>query len=217
MKIALIGATGFTGTKILSEALARGHRITAIVRHPEKLPVHAALTAAKGDIYKADEVTKLVVGHDAVISAFNPGWGDEHLYENFLKGSKAITEGVKKAGVRRLLVIGGAGSLYVAPGVQLMDTPEFAKLVPANILPGVKAARDALELIKTETDLDWTFLSPAVNLFPGERTGKFRLGGDELVLDDKKESRISIEDLAVAVLDEIETPKHVRKRFTLGY
>jgi putative NADH-flavin reductase len=120
---------------------------------------------------------------------------------------------VKKSGVKRLLVVGGAGSLYVAPGVQLVDTPSF----PAEWKQGALAARDALNLIRAETTLDWTFLSPPVFLEPGARTGGFRIGGDEVLMAGDKPAGITVADLAVAIVDEIETPRHVRSRFTVGY
>ena len=127
MKIALIGGTGFVGSAILKEALDRGHEVTAIVRHPEKLQAHPKLQAKKGDVYNVDEVARLVSGHDAVISAFNPGWSDPDIYNHQVKGTEAIIKGVKQASVKRLLFVGGAGSLEVKPGVQLVDTPEFPK------------------------------------------------------------------------------------------
>ena len=125
MKIALIGATGFVGSAILKEALDRGHEVTAIVRHPEKLQPHAKLRPQKGDVYNNDEVARLVAGHHAVISAFNPGWSNPDIYNQQVKGTEAIIKGVKQAGVKRLLFVGGAGSLEVKPGVQSVDTPEF--------------------------------------------------------------------------------------------
>ena len=213
MRIAVIGATGFVGSKVLTEALHRGHQVTAIVRHPEKLPRHAQLVGKKADVYDAAQVAAAVEGHDAVISAFNPGWGDPDIYNLHVKGSVAIQAGVKQSGVKRLLVIGGAGSLEVAPGVQLVDTPHF----PAQWKQGALGAREALRLLKQETALDWTFVSPAVVLEPGQRTGKFRLGGDQVLMAGDAPAKISVEDLSVAILDEIEKPQHIRKRFTAAY
>lgn len=213
MKLALIGASGFVGSALLKEALERGHLVTAIVQHPEKLPSHPNLTALKADAYQPDAVATAVAGHDAVLDAFNPGWGKENIRELFLQGTRSIFAGVKQAGVKRLLVVGGAGSLYVAPGVQLIDTPHF----PAEWKEGAEGARQALELIRAESGLDWTFVSPPALLEPGERTGRFRLGGDELLMNGDHPANISVADLAVAILDEIEQPKHIQKRFTVGY
>lgn len=156
MKIALIGATGFVGSAILKEALDRGHEVTAIVRDPEKLQPHPNLHPQKGDVSGTDEVARLVAGHDAVISAFNPGWGNPDIYNQQVKGTKAIISGVKKAGVMRLLFVGGAGSLEVKPGVQSVDLPEF----PREWKQGALATREALNMLRTETSLEWSFLSP---------------------------------------------------------
>lgn len=213
MKIALIGATGFVGSAILKEALERGHEVTAIVRHPDKLQAHPKLHAKKGDVYSTDEVARLISGHDAVISAFNPGWSDPEIYNHQVKGTESIIKGVKQAGVKRLLFVGGAGSLEVKPGVQSVDLPQF----PAEYKQGALATRDALNMLRKETSLEWSFLSPSADLSPGQRTGKFRLGKDQLLKDAKGESRVSVEDYAVAMLDEAERPAHIRQRFTVGY
>lgn len=213
MKIAVIGATGFVGSAILQEALQRGHEVTAIVRHPEKVKPHPKLRPHKADVQKVDEVTRSVAGHDAVISAFNPGWSNQDIYNQQVKGTRAIIDGVKKAGVKRLLFVGGAGSLEVKPGVQSVDLPEF----PAEYKQGALATREALNLLRNEPSLNWSFLSPSADLFPGQRTGKFRLGMDQLLMDAKGGSRISVEDYAMAMIDEVEKPKHIRRRFTVGY
>ncbi|MDF0642622.1 MAG: NAD(P)-dependent oxidoreductase [Nitrospira sp.] len=213
MKIALIGATGFVGSAILKEALDRGHEVTAIVRDPEKLQPHPNLHPQKGDVSGTDEVARLVAGHDAVISAFNPGWGNPDIYNQQVKGTKAIISGVKKAGVMRLLFVGGAGSLEVKPGVQSVDLPEF----PREWKQGALATREALNMLRTETSLEWSFLSPPADLSPGRRTGKFRLGTDQLLKDAEGNSRISVEDYAMAMVDEVERPAHIRQRFTVGY
>ena len=214
MKIAIIGASGFVGTALLNEALQRGHSVTAIVRNPEKITVtNPSLTVKRGDAQSADAVTRLVEGHDAVLSAYNAGWDNADLYADFLKGSEAIEKGTQLAGVKRLLVVGGAGSLEVALGVQLVDTPQF----PADWKTGALAAREYLNILRQNTTLDWTFLSPAIMLVPGDRTGHFRIGTDQPIFDEKGESKISVGDLAVAVLDEIEQPQFIQKRFTLGY
>ncbi|GAB3907553.1 NAD(P)-dependent oxidoreductase [Larkinella knui] len=214
MKIALIGASGYVGSALLKEALHRGYDVTAIVRNPEKITVDSShLTVAQGDVLNEDEVAERVVGHDAVVSAYNPGWQNPAIYKEYLAGSQAIQNGVKKAGVKRLLVVGGAGSLEAAPGVQLVDTAHF----PAEWKPGALGARDYLTILKKEEELDWTFLSPAILLEPGERTGQFRKGTNQPVFDDQGVSKISVEDLAVALFDELENPKHIRQRFTIGY
>jgi len=217
MKIALIGASGFVGSHVLTEALRKGYEVTAIVRHPEKITTqHPLLTVKKGDVLQEEEVARLVAGHDVVISAYNPGWQNPRIYEEYLEGAQAIQRGVKKAGVRRLLVIGGAGSLEIAPGLQLVDTPEF----PAEWKPGALAARDYLHILKNEKELDWTFLSPAIIMHPGVktgRTGQYRTGTDQPVFNVDQVSTVSVEDLSVALLDEVENKQFLRKRFTIGY
>lgn len=216
MKIALIGATGFVGSAVLTELLARGHQVTAIVRDVAKLKPRDGLSIASADAYDANAIAAAVRGHDAVVSAFNPGWNEPDLYDKFLKGSAAIEKGVIASGVKRLLVVGGAGSLFVAPGVQLVDTPEFAGQVPPNIVPGARAARDALTALQRNTALDWTFLSPPALLAPGERTGTYRTGGDNLLMEGDHPAGISVADLAVAIADEIAQPRHLRARFTVA-
>ena len=213
MKIALIGATGFIGSGILREALARGHQVTAIVRHTEKLPKHANLVARRTDVRDEAETAAAVAGHEAVISGYSPGRDVADIYQEHVAGYRAILDGVKASGVKRLLVVGGAGSLEVAPGVQLVDTPEF----PEQWKPGSLSAREVLYLLRDEPELEWTFLSPSAMIAPGERTGRFRLGTDQLLTDAEGESQISVEDYAVAMLDELEDPKHIRQRFTVGY
>ena len=213
MKIALIGATGFVGSAVLKELLARGHEVRALVRDPAKLAAQPGLHIVRADVTEAAAVTEAVRGVDAVISAYNPGWGHADLHDEFLRGSDAILAGVKAAGVARLLVVGGAGSLYIAPGVQLVDTPEF----PAEWKAGALAAREALNRLKTAEGLDWTFLSPAMHLESGERTGVYRLGRDEPVFDAAGQSRITVADLAAALVAEAEQPQFLRQRFTLGY
>ena len=216
MKIALIGATGFVGAPLVAELLQRGHQVTALARDPSKLAARPQLSARALDVNDPDAVAAAVKGHDAVISTFNPGWDAPGLYELFTKGHDAIVAGVEQSGVKRLLVVGGAASLFVAPGVQLFDTPEFPSHVPANVIPGARAARDALTRLRSNTTLDWTFLSPPALLAPGERTGKYRVGGEQLLMAGPAPAGISVADLAVAIADEIETPKHVRARFTVA-
>ena len=211
MKIALIGATGFTGAPVLAELLSRGHQVTALARSPAKLQAQTGLTVVKADVLDEKQVAASVAGHDAVISAYNPGWTEPKIHDIFLQGSQAILQGTKQAGVKRVLVIGGAGSLYVAPGLQLVDTPQF----PPEYKQGALAARELLNRIEKETSLDWTLISPPIGLAPGERTGKYRIGGNDL-LPGKGDvpAGISVADLAVAIVDEIEKPQHIKKRFT---
>jgi putative NADH-flavin reductase len=213
MKIALIGATGFVGSALLKELLARGHEVRALLRDPAKLAPQPGLELHQADATQAEAVATAVQGVDAVLSAYNPGWGHSELFDEFLRGSAAITAGVKQAGVARLLVVGGAGSLYVAPGVQLVDTPQF----PAEWKAGALAAREALNRLRSEQELDWAFVSPPIQLEPGERSGQYRLGGEELLSDAQGQSRISVADLAVALVDELEAPRHHRERFTVAY
>ena len=217
MKIALIGGTGFVGSAVLAELAQRGHQVTALARNPAKTAARPGVTVVQADVTDAAQVERAVAGADAVISAYNPGWESPALYELFMAGTNATLAGVKRAGLKRLLVVGGAGSLFVAPGVQLVDTEGFKSQVPAHIIPGARAARDALEILRGETALDWTLISPPALLAPGERTGKFRIGGDELLMNGDAPAGISVADLAVAIVDEIETPAHVRARFTVGY
>ena len=216
MKIALIGATGFVGTAILKEALDRGIQVTAIARHPEKLQAQNNLTIVKGDVMDTDKLSEILAGNDVVVSAYNPGWANPDIYNEFLKGAQSIQGAVKKSGIKRYIAIGGAGSLFVAPNVQLIDTPQF----PAEWKPGALAARDYLNILKKEDQLDWTYVSPAIEMNAGqphERTGTYRTGLDNPVFDANNKSAISVEDLAVAIVDEVENPKHIRQRFTVAY
>jgi len=213
MKIALIGATGFVGSAVLPELLQRGHQVTVLARNPAKLSARPGLTVVAGDALDAAQVSRAVAGHDAVISAYNPGWTEPKIYDLFLQGTRAIIDGVKQAGVKRLLVVGGAGSLFVAPGVQLVDTPPF----PLEYKQGALAAREALNQIRTESALDWTFLSPPIALAPGPRTGVYRVGTDDLLPGSgEAPAGISVADLAVAIVDEMERARHVQKRFTVA-
>lgn len=212
MKIALIGATGFVGSQVLAELVARGHSVVALSTNPAKIPASERVTPVEADAYDAASVAKAIEGADALISAFNPGWDKPDIQALTVTATHAILDGATTAGVTRVLLVGGAGSLYVAPGLQAVDTPDF----PAAWKEGALGARTALEIVKA-SDLDWTFVSPAFFLEPGERTGTFRLGGDEPVFDAAGRSAISVQDLAVAIVDAIEQGLSVRKRFTLGY
>lgn len=213
MHIALIGATGFVGSALLNELLQRGHRVTALARNPGKIAPREGLAVVQADVTDAAQVAQAVRGTDAVASAYNPGWTHPDLHDEFLRGSRAITEGTRAGCVARLLVVGGAGSLYVAPGVQLVDTPQF----PAEWKTGALAARQALNLLRQESSLQWTFLSPPILLEPGERTGSYRLGTESPLMNGEEPGRISVADLAVAIVDELEAPRHVQQRFTVAH
>lgn len=216
MKIALIGATGFVGSAVLAELLQRGHTVTALARQPGKLAAREGLQVVSADVLDSAQVAHAVEGHDAVVSAYNPGWNSPQLYALFMDGSRAILAGLKRAGAARALIVGGAGSLYVAPGVQLVDTPAFLDHVPPNIVPGAQAARDLLTELRGETTLDWVFLSPPAMLQPGPRTGAYRVGAEELLMNGAQPAGISVADLAVAIVDALETPRHHRQRFTVA-
>lgn len=214
-KIVIIGATGYVGSAILKEALGRGHQVKAIVRDPSKLTlIHPHLKVVGGSVTDTDFLSRELAKSDAVISAFNPGWSNPNIYEETLEGYGSILCAVRNSGVHRFLIVGGAGSLLVAPGRQLMDEPD----VPKKLLPGIRGmAKVYTDLLLPEKSVDWVFLSPAANMAPGERTGKFRLGKDELIVDESGDSNISVEDFAVAMIDELEQEKHHQERFTLGY
>ncbi len=212
MNIALIGATGFTGSAILDEALARGHSVIALAGKPEKLSPRPGMTARRVDVMDVASLTAQLQGADVVISAFS-GHAQADVLGYYLAGVRRIMDAAKEARAPRLLMIGGAGSLFVAPGLQLLDTPAF----PAEYKPTAEGARQALALLKAEPELDWTMLSPSAMLAPGKRTGVFRLGTDQLLVDAEGNSTISVEDLAMALMDEVETPAYKRARFTVGY
>lgn len=215
-KVLLIGATGFVGSAILNELLSRGHEVTAIVRDKSKFDV-ANVEAVEADATDPDVVARLAKGKDAVISAYNPGWKNPRQYEETLENYPKILDGAKKSGVGRLLIVGGAGTLFVAPGIRLVDTGTL----PDAWLPGVKSLGEFyLNTLMNEDGIDWIFLSPAANLGnlqPGTRTGKYRVGKDDMLVDEKGDSFISVEDYAVAMVDELETPKHHKERFTVAY
>ena len=216
MKVALIGATGFVGAALLDELLRRGHEVTALARHPDKLAARDHLKVVKADVLKAQDVKAAVSGVDAVVSAYNAGWTNPNIYNDFMTGSRAIVEGAKAAGVKRYLVVGGAGSLYIN-GQQLVDSPDF----PAAIKPGATAARDMLTELQKESSLDWTLLSPPIAMHlgdRGERTAQYRTGKDEpLMQPDGQPGTISVSDLAVALVDSLEQGTHKQARFTVAY
>lgn len=203
MKIAIIGATGNVGSRLLEEALRRNHRVTAIARKASALTPHANLSSHDVDVHDSAALVDVLKDHDVVISS-----------GRFATiPAAAIVAPVKQAGVKRLLVVGGAGSLEIAPGMALVDTPQF----PAEYKPEASAGRLFLQELRKESELDWSFLSPSALFVPGERTGVFRLGQDQLLSAGDGKSWISMEDYAIAMLDEIERPAHARQRFTVGY
>lgn len=189
--------------RLATELLRRGHLVTGIALHIETAEAHPGLTPKQGDARIAATLAPLLAGHDAVISAARFQTSDPD----------ALIAAVKSAGVKRLLVVGGAGSLEVAPGKALQDTPDF----PAAFKAEAAAGGRFLDRLRKEATLDWTFLSPSAEFGPGERTGKFRLGDDRLLIDTNGKSHISMEDFAIAMVDELEHPQHNRQRFTVGY
>jgi putative NADH-flavin reductase len=213
MNIVIFGATGMIGRRIVQEALSRGHTVTGVVRDPSRSDLSGeGLTLAQGDLRDGASVARLAAGHDAAVSAFGPA--QDQPVEIVADVARTLLDALPKAGVRRLIFVSGAGSLEVAPGVQLLDVPEF----PAEWRGIAAAHRDALELFRSsDSDLDWTVFSPAAYISPGERTGRYRTGTDQLVADAQGHSAISAEDYAVALLDELEQPKFIRRRFTAAY
>ncbi|SDY49338.1 hypothetical protein SAMN04515617_11550 [Collimonas sp. OK242] len=202
MKIAIIGVTGRAGSRIAAEALRRGHSVTGIARSTSQA-APAGVDLHQGDATQPEQLAALIRGHDAVVSA---------AQFRVLKAAPLL-QAVKSAGVQRLLVVGGAASLEVAPGVILLDSPDFPAEYKVEAVPG----KQFLDDLRAETAVDWTFLSPPAMFAPGERSGKFRIGRDQLLADEKGQSQISMEDYAIALLDEIEQPKHLRQRFTVAY
>ncbi|EDM34996.1 NAD-dependent epimerase/dehydratase [Pedobacter sp. BAL39] len=216
MKVSLIGASGFVGSSILKELTDRGHEVVAIARDAQKVNAgQGSVTLKSVDVSDVDALASAMEGTDAVISAYNAGWTNPNIYDDFIAGSKAIQEGVKKSGVKRLIVIGGAGSLFI-DGKQLVDGPDF----PAEIKPGATAARDYLDILKSEKDLQWTFFSPAIEMHQGittGRTGHYRLGTESPVFNEEGRAILSVEDLALVIVDELENHKYPQQRFTAAY
>ncbi|MGA2213112.1 MAG: NAD(P)-dependent oxidoreductase [Bryobacteraceae bacterium] len=216
MKLVLYGATGMIGSRILKELLSRGHVVTAVARDPSKIAAQKNLTIEKGDLLDADSVAKVAKGADVVVSSYQPPTGPQgplpdklHL---LVDATKTLIAGVRRAGAPRIIMVGGAGSLEVAPGLQIVDSPGFPEAYKGIAL----AHRDAMHVLR-DSNLNWTYFSPAMMIQPGERTGKFRLGKDALVSDDKGNSAISAEDYAIALVDEVEQGRHTKQRFTIGY
>lgn len=247
MKIALMGASGFIGSKLLEEALNRGHIVTAVSRAPEKLPAHANIRPARADVNDVAVLTGLFRGQDAVLHSYAPppdpdvrafvlaeveaghqrmatilsyvprdmAVHDAHVKSRIdaqTSGTKSIIAAAKAAGVKRILAVGGAGTLLVG-GVRTMDRADFPKAFEG----GAKSTAVVKELLKHEHDGDWTVLSPPMSIAPGERTGKFRLGLDDLLVMADGSSKVSVEDYAMAMIDELEQPQHTGRRFTVGY
>ncbi|MBK3664945.1 NAD(P)-dependent oxidoreductase [Bradyrhizobium diazoefficiens] len=203
MQVSLIGATGNAGSRILAELVRRGHQVTAIVRHPEKVPQFDGVTARKGDTNHVDDLSAALRDHDVVVSSVH-----------FLDGkADSLIGAVRQAGGPRYVVVGGAGSLDNGDGVKLID----AGGVPEPYRAESRAGCNFLETLQQTSDLDWTFLSPSAQFVPGERTGVFRLGADTALRDAGGRSWISYEDYAVALVDEIEQRRHSGRRFTVGY
>jgi len=212
MNIVLIGASGFIGSALLAEASRRGHTVTALVKNPARVVPRDGVTAVAVDVNDGAALTTALRGHDAVLSAFS-GHAETDVLGAYRRGFRSILGALKASGVPRLLLVGGAASLQVAPGVELLDTPAF----PAQWKATALGARDALMALRDDAQLDWTVLSPSAHIEPGRRTGTFRLGTEQLLVDATGESRISLEDYAVAMIDELEKPGHTRQRFTVGY
>lgn len=207
MNVVLYGATGNSGSRILQELVSRGHKVTAVARNTSKLP--STVTAKQDDLSDVDTIASTIRGADAVISAYAPPQDDT---DALLGATERQIAAVKKAGNIRLIVVGGAGSLEVAPGVTILASGHL----PAAWVPIATSHEKALKLLQA-SDINWTYFSPAAYFEPGERTGKFRLGTDQLIMDSKGDSRISLEDYAIALVDELERPAYERGRFTIGY
>ncbi len=214
MKVAVIGATGYVGTQVVNELVFRGYDVIALARKfdSEKDGVLNKVV----DVYNEEDLVNALQGSDAVINTFNAGWTNPNLYDDFLNGSRNIEKAVEKAGIKRFITVGGAGSLYVDEKTQIVDTPDF----PKEIFAGANAARNYLNELKENTVLDWTFFSPAIEMSPaspGERTGKYRVGTENPVFDSEGRSRLSVEDVAVVLVDELEKSQFVKQRFTAAY
>lgn len=216
MKVAVIGASGFVGTQVVNELISRGNEVIAIARNADKVPALEKVQAKAVDVTDEAALAEAIKGSDAVISTFNAGWTNPNIYQDFLNGSRHIEKAVEASGVKRFITIGGAGSLFIADGLQLVDTEEF----PAEIKPGALAARDYLNEIKNNETLDWTFFSPAIEMHQGTagvRKGTYRTALENPVFDGDGRSVLSVEDVAVALADELEQNRFIRQRFTAAY
>ena len=213
--VLLIGATGFVGSAVLNELVSRGHKVTAVVRNIEKLAKSDLVDAVKEDVANVDAIAKLAEGKDAIISAYNPGWTNLDIATLITENYPKILEAAKKSGVERLLIVGGAGTLFCAPGLRVVDSGA----IPAEIMGGVRPLGDFyLNTLMNENDIDWVFFSPA-GVFDqeGKKTGNYRLGKDDLIVDAEGNSHISVQDYADAMVNELEKPAHHKERFTIGY
>lgn len=213
--VLLIGATGFVGSAVLNELVSRGHKVTAVVRNIEKLAKSDLVDAVKEDVANVDAIAKLAEGKDAIISAYNPGWTNPDIATLITENYPKILEAAKKSGVERLLIIGGAGTLFCAPGLRVVDSGA----IPEEIMGGVRPLGDFyLNTLMNENDIDWVFFSPA-SVFDqeGKKTGNYRLGKDDLIVDAEGNSHISVQDYADAMVNELEKPAHHKERFTIGY
>jgi uncharacterized protein len=213
MKIAIISASGRIGSRLVNEALSRGHEVTAVVRHPEKVTTqHDHLTVVQGDATDLTSLINAVKGSEVTISAYSPGFMPTDDQSLFSVVGRNLIEAVKHGATSRVIVVGGAGSLEVAPGVKLFDTEQF----PAMFLDHAKSSAAAFALLQA-SDIDWTYVSPSIEIEPGERTGTFRTGTNSPLFDAQGRSHISMEDYSIALIDEAEKPQFIRQRFTVGY
>ncbi|MBQ9311564.1 MAG: NAD(P)H-binding protein [Bacteroidales bacterium] len=213
--VLMIGATGFVGSAILQELVSRGHNVTALVRNPEKVQENANIKVVKGDVADIDALIELAKGKDAIISAYNPGWTNPNIATLIEENYPKILLAAKKSGVKRLLIVGGAGTLFCGPNLRVVDSGA----IPQEIMGGVRPLGDFyLNTLMNEKEIDWIFFSPAGSFDnDGKRTGEFRLGKDDLIVDKDGNSHISVQDYAMAMVDELEQEKHHKERFTIGY
>lgn len=213
--VLLIGATGFVGSAVLNELVSRGHKVTAVVRNIEKVAKSELVDAVKEDVANVDAIAKLAEGKDAIISAYNPGWTNPDIATLISENYPKILSAAKKSGVERLLIVGGAGTLFCAPGLRVVDSG----VIPEEIMGGVRPLGDFyLNTLMNENDIDWVFFSPA-GVFDqqGKKTGNYRLGKDDLIVDADGNSHISVQDYADAMVNELEKSAHHKERFTIGY
>ena len=213
--VLLIGATGFVGSAVLNELVSRGHKVTAVARNIEKIAKSELLDAVKEDVANVDAIAKLADGKDAIISAYNPGWTNPDIATLISENYPKILSAAKKSGVERLLIVGGAGTLFCAPGLRVVDSGA----IPEEIMGGVRPLGDFyLNTLMNENDIDWVFFSPAGVFDPqGKKTGNYRLGKDDLIVDAEGNSHISVQDYADAMVNELEKPAYHKERFTIGY
>ena len=213
--VLLIGATGFVGSAVLNELVSRGHKVTAVARNVEKVAKSELLDVVKEDVANVDAIAKLAEGKDAIISAYNPGWTNPDIATLISENYPKILSAAKKSGVERLLIVGGAGTLFCAPGLRVVDSGA----IPEEIMGGVRPLGDFyLNTLMNENEIDWVFFSPA-GVFDqqGKKTGSYRLGKDDLIVDAEGNSHISVQDYADAMVNELEKPAHHKERFTIGY